>query len=269
MTFKQWYLFLLIISIAEFSTSPPAIGQTIGTIIVQDTKIIVNDAGKIFNAPTHFGKSQWLETGATVMGTILLFKVDKPVRTLAQHNHTNFNDRVFEVGWQYGNVFNWLLLTGGLYSGGLIFRMDDAHHTGRMLMESIAFAGLITSTLKSLTGRSRPYLDEGPFKYRGFQFKTGTTSLPSGHTTVAFAVSSILANRIKNNFAAVGLYSLASLTGISRVYHDAHWISDNFLGAVIGTCIGLTVIHLNEKDENHTRIFVRPSSHELGLEFFF
>ena len=35
-------------------------------------------------------------------------------------------------------------------------------------------------------------------------------------------------------WATVGLYTLATATGLSRVYDNQHWVSDVFLGAAVG-----------------------------------
>ena len=34
------------------------------------------------------------------------------------------------------------------------------------------------------------------------------------------------------------LYSIASITAVSRVYHDKHWLSDVIMGGTLGYLIG-------------------------------
>ena len=79
-----------------------------------------------------------------------------------------------------------------------------------MVIESVFYAGVITSILKSLIGRSRPYTNDGSHFYKPIQFNTSHTALPSGHSTVAFAISTVLSKRIHNTYASIGLYSLAT-----------------------------------------------------------
>lgn len=235
-------------------------------IMGSDVQGVLHDAGAIFGAPLHFNTTQWLLTGSVVAGTALFFLADKPVRSLAMRNHSTFGDALFGVGREYGREVYGLSLSAGLYAGGLMFRSEGVRETGLMVFESIAMAGIITSVVKSALGRSRPYVDEGPFRYRGFQFKTATTSLPSGHTTVAFATSSVLAGRIKNTYASIGLYTFAAVTALSRVYHDAHWISDNILAAAIGTCVGTALVRLHDEENSSPFIRVVPGGLGIRLE---
>jgi len=58
--------------------------------------------------------------------------------------------------------------------------------------------------------------------------ETGLLMLES----IAFAVTSVLAARVKNTAASIVLYAVAGLTAVSRVYDDARWISGNILAGV-------------------------------------
>jgi len=70
------------------------------------------------------------------------------------------------------------------------------------------------------------------------QFNTDLTSFPSGHATLAFAVSSAMANYLNNIYWKIGWYSIATLVGTARIYHDKHWLSDVVIGSAIGYFIG-------------------------------
>jgi len=238
-------------------------------VILLDAEGFAKDAGDIFGAPFHFDTGQWLATASIVAGTAAFFAVDEPARRVAQSNQSRLGDDVFGVGKEYGRASYGLALSAGLYVGGLVFKSGETRETGVILLESLAFAGAITTVLKSVFGRSRPYTGEGAFRYRGFQFKAESTSLPSGHTTVAFAVSSVLAGRLKNPFATVGLYSMATLTALSRVYHDAHWVSDNILAAAIGTVVGLALVDLHEQGGKGVELRIVPSTQGLRAELLF
>jgi len=116
-------------------------------------------------------------------------------------------------------------------------------------------AGLTTTIIKSVTGRSRPFTNEGYNQFKLFQTENAQTSFPSGHVTVAFTLSSILSSRINNVYATVGLYTLAASTVMQRMYSDNHWLSDTVLAASIGYFIGKAVVKFDD-DSTENNIVV-------------
>ena len=65
--------------------------------------------------------------------------------------------------------------------------------------------------------------------------------------TVASALTETLAADIGNTWASVGLYTALGLTVFGRLYSDAHWLSDTFVGGLIGTAAGYWV----SQEEDH------------------
>ncbi|MBI1806557.1 MAG: phosphatase PAP2 family protein [Ignavibacteria bacterium] len=246
-------------------SSKASLGETLSS----DASVMLHDAGEIFGAPLHFSEREWITTGGIAAGTLVLFLVDESARSLSQRNQSSIGDDLAEVGRQYGREVYGISLGGGLYAGGLIFKNKSVRETGYMLFESIVFAGVTTTVLKSVIGRSRPSEEEGSTRIRGFQTRLETTSLPSGHATVAFAVSSLLGERIGNPYATVGLYSLATLTALSRVYNDAHWFSDTFLGAAVGMASGIAVGRLHDDAAHHSSLRVVPFFGGMRVEITF
>ncbi|MBA3260119.1 MAG: phosphatase PAP2 family protein, partial [Gemmatimonadales bacterium] len=59
-------------------------------------------------------------------------------------------------------------------------------------------------------------------------------AMPSGHTAMAFALATSLADDINRPWASVGLYTMAGAVGWSRINDDRHWLSDVAAGAVLG-----------------------------------
>lgn len=251
-----------------------AVRQTTDTrplsLIKSDFSKAADDGMRLVKAPFHFTTGQWVATGAILGGTALAFAFDEDMKQLVARNHTELLDKLTPVGKNYGEVYTAAAISGVVYLGGLVSGSGEVRETGRMLFESLAFAGIITSVLKSALGRSRPYMDEGAFKYRGFQFKTETTSLPSGHATVAFSVSSVLASRINNVYASIGLYGLAGFTAFQRIYDNKHWLSDTFLGAAIGTVIGQAIVHYGTGDNNNGGpLSLQPSLNGFSIQIAF
>ncbi len=65
--------------------------------------------------------------------------------------------------------------------------------------------------------------------------------MPSGHTTVAFAAATVLAEQYPSLMVAIPAYGVAGLVGFSRVYANQHWTSDVLVGAMLGTAVAHTL----------------------------
>lgn len=212
---------------------------------------------KIVSAPFSFDQKDWIITGSVLSATALAYLIDEDSRSFWQRNHNSTLDNISKVGKAYGEVSYAAILSGSLYLGGKLFNNKDVSVTGRMLLEGLFFAGLTTTIIKSVTGRSRPYTNDGHNYFNFFQTETAYTSFPSGHVTVAFTLSSILSSRIDNDYATIGLYALAASTVMQRMYDDKHWLSDTVLAASIGYFIGKAVVKFDDDSVNNN-ITVMP-----------
>ena len=114
------------------------------------------------------------------------------------------------------------------------------------------YAGVINYVLKLAIGRARPYLNEGPTEFHPFSslFSESYHSNPSGHSTVAFVISTVLSRNAKPVWLKVLAYLPAALTLVSRVYQDQHWTSDDFLGAAFGYVIATWVVDHHENNQS-------------------
>jgi membrane-associated phospholipid phosphatase len=256
---------------AQQTSSADTDTNSVSHIVASDLSTSWQDAGGVFYAPLRFTGTQWLATGGIVLGTVALVSVDQSMRDLAQRNQSSAGNTFADIGREYGQTEIGGAIGAAIYLGGLAFKSEDTRVTGRMVLESLLFSGATTLVLKSIIGRSRPYTNKGSHNFMGFQFNTDNTSLPSGHSTVAFAVSSTLAARIHNTWATIGLYSLATLTMGARMYEDAHWLSDTFLGAAIGTAIGNAVANLHPNSDGNTSqsLIITPGLGGVNITYTF
>lgn len=229
--------------------------------IHNDITSVYNTGVRLLSAPSDFNKNDWITLGSVTALTSAAFLIDKENRDFWQRNRTKTLDDISEVGRVYGEISYAAILSASLYLGGKIFKDKEVTVTGRMLLEGLLYAGLTTTVIKFVTGRSRPYLNEGETKFRFFQTKNDYTSFPSGHITVAFTLSSILSERINNTFATIAMYVLASSTFWQRMYSDKHWLSDAILGSSIGFFIGKAVVKFDDEtnSKNFNSIIFMPS----------
>jgi membrane-associated phospholipid phosphatase len=152
---------------------------------------------------------------------------------------------------------------GGFYLGGLIAHDARAQETAvDGLIASGLAAGVITPLLKEIVGRSRPSAHVGTYDFHPF---SGSASFPSGESTQAFAVASVISAEYPNAWVEVVSYGLAGLVGYARMRENAHFASDVLAGALIGNGVGRAVVRINKR--LRARVTVAPliGPHEQGL----
>jgi membrane-associated phospholipid phosphatase len=265
--------------ICIFSFNAKVLGQgksltdTVHTSVIQDINLGLNDGVRLLKSPAGFTSKDWIILGGIVGVTTSSLFIDKTIRETAAKNHSAAMDNITEIGHDYGNGLYMVLLSGAAYLTGKIIKNNEIEGTGRMLLEAIAYSGIITTVLKVGLGRARPYTGNGAYDFFNFSIKNDYLSMPSGHSTVAFAVSSVLAAKIKNTYASIALYSLACLTMYQRIYSDSHWFSDTFLGAAVSTVIGNAIVNYNISPEKSGKssLIILPSfqEHSLGLSLVY
>lgn len=135
-----------------------------------------------------------------------------------------------------------ILLLGSLFIGYLEERFELLPDT----VLTVTYTTLLTEFgLKPLFARPRP-----PAVYQLYTTSIfASYSFPSGHTTTAFALATLLARRSPRH--SLWLFLLALLIGASRVYLGVHYPLDVIAGIVLGTGIG----------ELAHRLLTRPSPH--------
>ena len=99
----------------------------------------------------------------------------------------------------------------------------------------MAINDIATNQLKLSFQRHRPATG-APFNT--FDWRAGPgihKSLPSAHTSNAFATATVFATLYKDKrWVAPFAYGMAAMVGLSRIYDDAHWLSDVMAGAAVG-----------------------------------
>jgi undecaprenyl-diphosphatase len=137
----------------------------------------------------------------------------------------------------------WILVpTGGLILVIALLASPALDHMTRgvlaMLVVRIGFIfiavglpGLLVTIVKRWIGRVRPSA-RGPFAYEPFSWRPEYASLPSGHTTTAFAALVAIGAIFPR--ARAFLWGYALLIALSRIVVTAHYSSDVIAGAAVG-----------------------------------
>ena len=186
-----------------------------------------------YSAPARWEAKDWLVLGGMVLGTSALTFADQPVRDFWQRHDNRFLDGIERVGYRYGKPYTAIGITAGFYLSGMIFKSEWAKETGLILGTSIFSSSLLMGILKNVAGRARPGPEMGNMEFRPFHESPAFHAFPSGHSSIAFGISLVLAKRVESVPLKVLFYSLAGSTAVSRMYSDQHWVSDIGFGGML------------------------------------
>jgi len=264
------FLKIIIISTLLFQSTAfsksDSTNESYFSIIGGDFVRATEDYAFIFNSLSRFDSGNLVNIVGIGAFTGTAAISEKTVRKYLFENQTSGGSSFFSNATKLGEPQYSIVLGGGIYLAGLFANSHEVRVTGRLVFESLLLAGVSTTVLKSLLGRSRPYMNQGNGEFKFFQQNDDFLSMPSGHTTVAFSVASVLASRIDRWWASVGLYGAATLCGISRMYLDRHWFTDVIIGAAIGTASGLAVCNAEGKNSKSvSRLNIFPVPFGLGI----
>ncbi len=204
---------------------------------------LLSDEKRIWKFPFQVaGGNEVVPTTAVVgaaAGLIALDPVDAPyfLHSSSFHGFNQvFSDRSTAIGIA--------AIPASLYLIGLARKDSKMKNTAQLTIEAVASAELVATVVKDIDRRSTPLaVPPGEdFAHTWFQ-KSGSAlrgigSFPSGHTIAAFSVATVTARRYGNHrWVPYASYGLAALVGFSRVTLSGHFISDVFMGGVLGYSI--------------------------------
>lgn len=200
--------------------------------------------------PFHATGKDWSNFGKFTILAVGISFADKPI----QKEGLKFSQKktfLNKVSGTISEITGFSFIVIGLASTGtfgLITKNEKLINTTLLATQASITSSAITTTVKYLAGRRRPYsylpseeaqpTFRGPFSNppNGNSFNN---SFPSGHTTVSFAIATVFASEYRDKpIVPILAYSLASLVGLSRISENQHWTTDVFTGAAIGYLSG-------------------------------
>ena len=171
--------------------------------------------------------------GVLVVGGLV--SLDHRIRDGARDLQSGMGDDVASFGRWFGD---WrrsapLVVAGALLVGALPDRSAPTRRAASIVVGVLA-GSMANEALNVAVGRGRPGENAGPWRFDPLD---GHASFPSGHTAYAFAVAGAIDEATEGPIPALVAYTVAGLTGLSRVYDDRHWLSDVAIGALVGTWV--------------------------------
>lgn len=199
---------------------------------------LLSRTGQVLSAPARVrpADAPWLAGAAA--GGLLLYSADGGIRRAFLRSRSGLNDTLSDILERFGDGGVALGITGAYWGVSSLLGEKREARTAALCVQSFAAANAAGTLVKAAAGRSRPYADRGKGVFRPFELKTSYTSFPSGHTTTAFSLASVVAYRHESGWVKAAAYGLASGTALQRIYADKHWASDVFAAALLGTATG-------------------------------
>ena len=199
----------------------------------------------------------WWEPMAIAGGVGGLMLLDAPVHRFTQDHRTATSDDIAKVLRHGGQPEVFVTVPVVMLGVGLVTHDQPLARAGGRAAAAVLLAGGATAAGKILFGRERPNVPGATVT--SFHPFTGVDeSLPSGHSTVAFALAGSLADDIHPVWAKAALYIGATGVAWSRLNDEKHWLSDVVAGAAVG-------IYSAKLVDGHWRIFhIHPPEILIG-----
>ncbi len=245
-------------------------------------KSILKDQGSIWTSPFRMKTKDVLIWGGVALLTGVMIANDEEIyREFKDYQADNkwvddVSPQVTKLGLGEYN----LGIAGLFYLGGLAFKDKRAKETARLTLLTFIHTGLVVQVGKHFTSRQRPSWEDGKDRWHwldgfGKRYNKGQLArydaFPSGHTISIFGTATVIAEMYKKTiWVPILCYSTATLCGLSRITEDTHWLSDVFLGAVLGYAIGKFIVKRRNRMSKFNIVPVATSRRfSLGIQYVF
>jgi membrane-associated phospholipid phosphatase len=230
---------------------------------------------------TSPGKSpllRYMSYAAIAAGGATIFAFDKDLNILSQKKglHGRIPDQFLGSIEHFGREGPYVIATPLLLGHGLIFKNKKSILVGEQLAGGFFLCEGLTVTVKAVFGRKRPYETSSPY-----QFFEGGSSFYSGHTATAFSFATILSKNFPRQnlgfigidqeipLVPIGLYSMAVLTSLERLYDNYHWASDVYFGCLAGYGLGSLAVHFGKRIQSASLVVIAGQTPVLLGTFHF
>ncbi len=187
--------------------------------------------------PIAMNSENLLKMGAATTMTLGLMQNDGKIKEFAMQAKNDDTANVSHYLEKLGNTAYTLPASAALYLAGSIIKDPKLKRVAVTLIKCQVVSGVMAQAIKVSVGRQRPNTGDDPYLF-GTNAINGKVnrSFPSGHTTTAFTIATVFADSYKDEHPWVPYvsYTLAALTGMSRIHDNRHWASDVAMGALLG-----------------------------------
>jgi hypothetical protein len=176
---------------------------------------------------------------------LLISTYDEKIQVFSQkHSYSSLNNASKYLFEPFGRGIYPIPVVMLLYAEGVLWKNQKSKKVAMEATKSFIIANSFTQIAKYAASRQRPYIL--PSDAHKWGMGKGNVSFFSGHTTTAFSIATVFAEEYKETvWVPIVAYTLATGTGLSRMYDNKHWASDVLTGALCGYLIGKLVVKEN------------------------
>lgn len=228
-------------------------------------KSYLTDTRNLLISPSKWDNKDLIIFSTTCVALGGLFTQDAKIQEFSQTLRTPTLDSISKYGFEpWGGIYS-MSTMALFYLHGTIFKNERSKRVSMLGVKTFLLSGILVQIPKHLFNRNRPYHGDypDPMVWKGpippdFEKETlkhyYKKSFFSGHTTSIFSVATIVATEYRDKpVVPIICYSIAGLTGISRIYDNKHWATDVLGGAIFGFAIGKLIYN-----ENNWKINIIP-----------
>ena len=236
-----------------------------------DGNLFIETSWNGLTQPLHWDSDDFKTLGYVVLSAGAFYLLDNKINSAVQNNKSNFFDSIESIGDKFGKPAAGTLLALSLFTTGIITEDQWIRETATLLSSTLLVSGLYQSFSKASVGRARPRAGQDNHTFKPFNDSSGYHSFPSGHTTVSMSIALVMGHQVKQSWLKYTFYSLGGITMWSRLYSNAHWSSDVFLGAALTYFSFKTNLSFlkEKKSGSKTALLLLPSTNGLSLSYQF
>ena len=238
-------IFLLATAVSvQAQTSPEPAPTPTPSLEHEFFKNILRDQKAIWAAPRHLERSdmKWVVPGG--IGLMALFTTDRITGDEMFEREIRASRPISYAGSVYGLG----AVAGTFYLVGRARKDDRARETGLLSAEALVDSVIMGEALKGISQRARPLAG-----VERSEFFDGGNSFPSGHSTQAWAVATVIANEYKHRRTVqIAAYGIAGAVSVARFTGHRHYLSDVIAGSALGYGIGKFIYNTRHREPVNT-----------------
>lgn len=224
---------------------------------------LVKDVGLYFTSPVRWDKDDWTLFAGSIATIVASHQFDDDVRhhfTVDAKLPLDTSDPHSTSDWAPAAA-----IVAGTWVYATLLRDRAGFEEGGSMLEAAGLSAVSGYIFKSIARRERPNETSNINDW----FAHGD-SFPSSHTTVAFAVGTVLAESGSDSYRWVRRilgYGAAGATAYLRMKHNEHWLSDNVAGAFLGFGTGNFVLRRHGYSTPLSSLTIAPMNNGVMLAY--